>query len=60
MSTNLDSKNEEAFINIGMALIELKAYEKAIENYEIAIELNASNYTAYLRRGEAYELMGRH
>lgn len=47
----LDSKNENAYLNRGLALYGLKQMDEALEEINKAIKLNYLNKTAYLRRG---------
>lgn len=42
----------------GLQLLEERRWREAIEEYDKAIELDAEFASAYLRRGEAYNLLG--
>ncbi|MFA8451559.1 MAG: tetratricopeptide repeat protein [Bacteroidales bacterium] len=50
-------ENESTYFHLGSAYLELKQYDKAIENLEKAIDKDISNITtnSYLQIGRAYE-----
>jgi tetratricopeptide (TPR) repeat protein len=43
-----------AFNNRGLAYAKLKQFEKAIQDYDQAIELNPKDFNAFNNRGTAY------
>lgn len=51
----LNPSNAKAFINRGNALVGLKNFKKAVEDYTKAIELEKNKARAFTNRGFAYE-----
>jgi regulator of sirC expression with transglutaminase-like and TPR domain len=50
----LDPEYTYAFNNRGLAYAKLKQFEKAIQDYNQAIELNPKDADAFIDRGVAY------
>lgn len=57
-AVNIDAKNYENHLIHGVAVEKLNQINEVIKNYNIVIELNKNNETAYNNRGVAYEQKG--
>ena len=65
--SNIEKFNKEidldpsgAYYNRGIAYVELGPYERAIEDFDKAVELNPSDGWAYRGRGISYDFLGQH
>jgi len=55
---NIDSKNTEAYLNLGRVFFNKKNYDKAMEYYNMAIEIDSTLGEAYRSRAQLYNVLG--
>lgn len=54
----LDSRNFDAFYNIGLVLLKEKRYNDALANFQQAVEISPRDYKGHLQKGIAYRNLG--
>ncbi len=54
------SKLAEAYCNRGVAYAKRREYDRAIADYDKAIDLDPKNAKAYYQRGYVYDIRGEH
>ena len=60
MEIENNPNNENVFCNRGKAKKNLAEYEKAVEDYDRAIEINPDNANAFNNRGIAKGMLGKY
>ncbi|MGY3189965.1 tetratricopeptide repeat protein [Lysinibacillus sp. TE18511] len=56
----LNSKNASAHLNLGICLFKYMNYEKSLQHYKNAIEIEPNLYMAYSQIGEYYRFFGKY
>lgn len=52
-----DSRHNDAYFNRGLALSKLGYHQGAIDDWSYVIDMNSSNWVAYMSRGNSYALL---